>query len=164
MKIYAYFAAAAAALALLAGTHWKAYRMGSNSVRVEWQSAEASRKEAERQALHQRFRENEITYRQQQETATKEGKRHAEELQAIKRRHAADLSKRVPIDPAKFCGRVATGTEAATPGSDGQTDAGAAFLPESLTRDLQELAADADEVAADLRTLKERAAACFAGS
>lgn len=163
MKIYLYAAAAIAALILLAGSHWKAYRMGGDSVRVEWQAADASRKEAERVALMTRFRENEIAYRQQQETATKESKRHATEIQAIKRRHAADLSKRVPIDPAKFCRGSAAGTEATAPGSDGQANAGSAFLHEPFERALRQLASDADEVAADLRTLKERAQSCFAG-
>jgi hypothetical protein len=71
----------------------------------------------------------------------------------------------VRIDPAKFCGgHAASGTQAATTGSDGQADAGTAFLPEPFVRDLRQLATDADEVTADLRTLKARVkqAGCFA--
>lgn len=161
MKLYLYAAAAVAAAVLLAYSHWKAYSLGGNSVRVEWQAAEASRKEAERQALLTRLRENERAYRDQQETARQESQRHANEIQAIRRRLSADLAKRVPIDPAKFCRGAAGEDETTTPGSDGQADAGAAFLHPALASDLRQLAADADEVAADLRTLKARAEACF---
>lgn len=40
MSLYTYSAAGLVALVLLAGSHWKAYRAGENTVKAEWQTAQ----------------------------------------------------------------------------------------------------------------------------
>lgn len=113
------------------------------------------------QALTKRISDNEIEKKQQAEKAKKASEDHAKELKAIRDAAKRDAGKRVPIS-ADFC-KPAGSSESATPGSDGQGNTGTAFLPEQFAGDLRQLTAYADEVTADLRTLKRRAdeAGCF---
>jgi hypothetical protein len=127
---------------------------GKNSVMVDTLTAE-------NKALKNRAKENQELTEKYAQLAQKASDDHAKELETIRATAKRDAGKRVPIS-AGFC-RPAGTTESAAPGSDGQTDAGAAFLPEQFAGDLRQLAAYADEVTADLRTLKRRAeeAGCF---
>lgn len=113
------------------------------------------------QALTKRISDNEIEKKQQADKAKKASEDHAKELKVIRDAAKRDAGKRVPIS-TDFC-RPSGTSESATPGSDGQGNASAAFLPEQFTSDLRQLAAYADEVTADLRTLKRRTdeASCF---
>lgn len=113
------------------------------------------------QALNKRISDNEVEKKQQSDKAKKASEDHAKELKAVRDTAKRDAGKRVPIS-ADFC-RSAGTTESTTPGSDGQADTGASFLPEPFTGDLRQLTSYADEVSADLRTLKRRAdeAGCF---
>lgn len=140
---------------------------GTNAEKVKTQSAEINRKDATINALQEAAETNRKLAAKQAADAKLETENHEKELAAIRARAAADAARRVPIDPAKFCpGHGATPDKAAPAGSDGQADAGTAFLPEQFTSDLRQAAALADEVTADLRTLKARveAAGCFAGN
>jgi len=158
-----------AALALiLVGTHWYAYhagnRNGTNAEKVANQTAEISRKDTAIATLQSTIKGNEAKAKQDAADAKEEGKNHEKELAAVRAERDAALRRRVPIDSAKFCPSHAAGAaEAPASGNDGQDDTGAAFLPEPFASDLRQLAADADEVTADLRTLKARIekAGCF---
>lgn len=168
MSIQAKLAAALVLVLALIGTHWYAYhagdRNGTNAERVQNQAAEIGRKDTTIKMLQDAAEDNRKLAEQQATDAKQENQNREKELAAVRAERDAAMRRRVPIDPAKFCpGHAAAGTEATPAGSDGQADAGAAFLPESLVRDLRELAADADEVTADLRTLKARVekAGCF---
>jgi hypothetical protein len=139
---------------------------GTNAEKVKTQAADISRKDTTIKTLQGAAEANRKLAAKQAADAKQETENHEKELAAIRARAAADAARRVRIDPAKFCPGHATGEAEATPaGGDGQADAGTAFLPEPFVRDLRQLAADADEVTADLRTLKARVekAGCFAG-
>lgn len=134
--------------------HYKGNTSGKNSVLVGTLTAE-------NKALKDRAKENQELTEKYAQFAQKASDDHAKELESIRATAKRDAGRRVPIR-ADFC-RPAEATESAAPGSDGQADAGAAFLPEQFAGDLRQLAADADEVTADLRTLKRRVdeAGCF---
>jgi len=138
---------------------------GTNAERVKTQAADISRQNTTIKTLQAAAAANEAKAMADAAAAQQENLNHEKEIADIRARAAADAARRVRIDPAKFCpGHPASAAEAAPAGSDGQADARAAFLPEPFTGDLRQLAADADEVTADLRTLKARveAARCFA--
>lgn len=161
-------AAALALLLALIGSHWYAYnagnRNGTNAEKVKTQTADIARQNTTIKTLTEAATANEAKAKADAEAARLENLNHEKELVAIRARAAADAARRVRIDPAKFCPGHAAATDKATaPGSDGQADAGAAFLPDVFTGNLRRLEARADEVAADLRTLKARVekAGCF---
>lgn len=159
ISMQAKLTAALCAVLLLIGSHWYAYksgdRNGANAVLV-------GALQASNAVLTKRADENAASAKQFAIDAQKATKDHAQEIATIRAAARRDAGKRVPIR-ASFC-RPAGESQAAAPGSAGQDDAATAFLPDAFAGDLRQLAADADEVTADLRTLKERAAACFAGS
>lgn len=136
------------------GAYWKGNASGKNSVMV-------GVLQSENQALKVRATENQELAEKYAQLAQKASDDHAKELETIRATAKRDAGKRVPIS-ADFC-RPAGAPEGTTPGSAGQADAGAAFLPEQFAGDLRQLAAYADEVTADLRTLKRRVdeAGCF---
>ena len=136
------------------GAYWKGNSSGKNSVLVGTLTASSK-------AITERSKENAELAQKYADYAQKASDDHAKELDDIKRAAAGNAGKRVPIS-ADFC-RPAGAPESATPGSVGQADTGTSFLPEKFAGDLRQLAARADEVTADLRTLKRRAeeAGCF---
>lgn len=111
-------------------------------------------------AMTDRNAENAKLIKQQAEDAKKASQDHEQENKVIRRRALADARRRVPIDRATFCGSPGA-AEASPARRDEQADTGTAFLPDAFASDLRQLAADADEVAADLRALKARSAGCF---
>lgn len=146
-------------LGLLAASHWYAYGSGNtngaNAVLV------ASQKETIK-ALHDRVKENAADVVRYQSEARKANEDYAQEIADIRTAAHRIAGKRVPIDPRAFCpGAAAGAAQAATAGGNGQEDTGTAVLPESFAADLRQLATEAAEVTADLRTLKGRAAGCF---
>jgi hypothetical protein len=167
MNPWAIVGALVAAILIGAGGFHFGDVYGTNAEKVKNQSAEIVRKDTTINTLTKADKDNKALAEKQAADAKRESQKHENELADVRARAIADAGKRVPIDRAKFCSGDAPGTpKTGTPGGDGQTDAGAAFLPDALTGDLRRLAADADEVAADLRTLKARVddAKCFAGS
>lgn len=61
MSLYVRFAALLAVLAMLAASHWKAYDMGGDSVRVEWQAEKlAAEQQAENNRLLRQGKINQI--------------------------------------------------------------------------------------------------------
>jgi len=153
-KLYA----ALGLILLLVASHWYAYqsgnRNGTNAVLVGTLTATNG-------ALTKRISENDAESLRLNEAAKKASKDHANEIEAVKRTAAAHAGKRVQIDP-RIC-RPAGQTEITAAGSDGQVPAAAAFLPEFFTSDLRQIAAWADEITADMRSLVRRAneAECF---
>lgn len=87
---------------------------------------------------------------------------HAKEIEDIRNTERAAANKRVRLH-ASIC-TPAPRAQTAEAGGAEQADTGAAFLPEGFTERVRQLAATADEVAADLRNLKRRVeeAECFA--
>lgn len=171
MSIQAKLISALILLLALIGSHWYAYnagnRNGTNAEKVKTQAADISRQNTTIQALQDAAKANADKAKADALAAKQEAQNHEKELAAIRARAAADAARRVRIDPDKFCpGRAAATIKAATAGGDGQADTGAAFLPEPFAGDLRQLAARADEVTADLRTLKARVeqAGCFSGN
>lgn len=158
-------------LLALVGSHWYAYnagnRNGTNAEKVKTQAEDIARQNTTIKTLQDVARANEAKAKADAAAAQLENQNHEKELAAIRARAAADAARRVRIDPTKFCaGHTASTAQAASTGSDGQADPGATFLPEPFAGNLRQLAADADEVTADLRTLKARVekAGCFAGN
>lgn len=152
---------------LLVCSHWYVYnagnRNGSNAAKVELQAETIGRKDAEISILAQANIENEAKALGFAFAAKQASKDHEKELRDVRATAMRDADKRVRIDRAAFCGEDSVGTQGGQAGSDGQGNAGAAFLPEPFARNLRQLAAYADEVVADLRYLVRRAdeAGCF---
>lgn len=168
MTIQAKLIAALAILIALIGSHWYAYRAGdrngSNAVKVSTQAQAIHDQASVIAKLTAVAKENEAQAKAQAAAAQQENANYEKELAQVRAALSAARSSRVRIDPAQFCaGRTAGPAEATPAGSDGQADAGAAFLYQPFADNLRQLAADADEVTADLRTLKAQAADCFAG-
>lgn len=168
MTIQAKLIAALVLILALIGSHWYAYRAGdrngSNAVKVIAQAQTITGQNAIIAKLRTAATANEAQAKAQAAAAQQENANHEKELAQVRAALSLAQSRRVRIDPAQFgAGRSAAPAEAAPARSDGQADAGTAFLPEPLTGNLRQLAADADEVTADLRTLKARvdAAGCF---
>lgn len=136
------------------GAYWKGNSSGKNSVLVGTLSATNT-------ALTKRNKENAELAKKYADYAQKASDEHAKELDAIKRAAAGNANKWVPIS-ADFC-RPAGTTESTSPGSNGQGNSTTDFLPEQFTSDLRQLVEQADEVSADLRSLKRRIneSACF---
>lgn len=128
-------------------------RHGTNAVLVRTQASALA-------AVNQRLEENETARLLLEDQAKKASIAHEQELQAIRDRAVRTAGQRVPVNRALFCPPAGT-AEAAPAGSAGQADAGAVFLPEPFAADLRQLVDQAAEVAADLRDLKTRSAACF---
>ena len=140
-------------------------KYGTNAEKVKNHNAAIASRDLVISLLGTRVYDNEQLALAQATAANLESQRHADELETVRARAVADAGKRVPIDRAKFCGSRSTAVpQAAAPGSTEQENTAPAFLPESFASDLRQLAVDADEIAADLRTVKKRTEGCFAGS
>jgi DNA-binding protein H-NS len=159
MSLQAKLIIALIALVALIGSHWYVYdagdRNGTNAVLVKTLQASTN-------ALNQRLADNAKQAQQQAAAAQQETIQHENELAQVRAALRAAQSRRVPIDRAAFC-RPAGAAETGATRSNGQGNTGPAFLPDAFANDLRQLAADADEVTADLRTLKGRVeqAKCF---
>lgn len=142
---------------VVGASYWYAYQLGdtagTNAILVK-QQAETIRKLSERVAANSALADR---YRLDAEKAVSTHEKELADIRALAKRNA---HSRVQIDANQFC-RTASGSEAAKTGSAGPGDTGTAFLPEQFTSDLRELAAKADEVTANYRTLRERSATCF---
>lgn len=167
MSLSGKLAAVLVTVLLLVSSHWYVYnagnRNGANAVKVEAQSETISRLDAEISTLAQANIENEAKALGLAFAAKQASKDHEKELRDVRAIAMRDADKRVRIDRTAFCSEQSGGTEGSQAGSDGQGTTEAAFLPDSLTRNLRRLMAEADEVVADLRYLVRRAdeANCF---
>lgn len=158
---------AIALLLALAGSHWYAYSVGgtngSNVVKVEAQVKTIAEKQSEIDALDKTNKENAAIIDGFSASTKKANQDHEKELADVRATGVRNASKRVRIDPNIFCSKVGAGTEGSQTGSDGQDVAEALFLPEPFASELQQIAIDADGIAADLRHLVRRTdeAGCF---
>jgi hypothetical protein len=164
MNPYAIIGALVAAILIGVGGFHLGNTYGTNAEKAKDQGAEIARKDETIVTLTKANKDNQELAKKQADDAKQENKNHEKELADVRARAIADAGKRVPIDRAKFCsGHSAGPAETSAPGSDGQATEAAAFLPEPLTGNLRQLAAEADEVNADLRSMIQRAdkAGCF---
>lgn len=119
MSRYAYLAAGLVALVLLAGSHWRAYVAGGDSVRVEWmEEKQAAEAQAENNRLLRQVRINDIS------------RKHVEK--AAKNRHIAQsnqlkVDQYAPTDFPPLPGSFRVWHDAAAAGQEvdgsGRTDA-----------------------------------------
>jgi hypothetical protein len=141
-------AIAAVIAILLAGSHWKVYVMGGDSVRVEWQAETLKRKTAENAAILTRIKNNERTADQQEVDRQKLKKGHTDEIAQIRAAYATDRGLRLP---ATVCRGLAAGTEAESASRGNGSTSGTVALPGSIERDLRALMLEADTVVAGCR-------------
>lgn len=138
-------------------------QVGRTLERAEWQKKEIAAEQATKKEIDRLIAkaERDVQFFAKQKRIDDEN--HQTELAAVKARRVADAGKRVPISPY-FCA-ADPAREASSTGSTYQEVATTKFLPDAFAGDLRQLAADADEVVADLRYLVEQTknAGCFPG-
>jgi len=167
MSMRAKLTAVLIAVLTLIGSHWYAYRAGdrngTNATLVQTQAEENARQANVIAALDAANAQAQARVQQLARDAEKASRDYETEKRAIRAAAERAAGQRVRINAAAFCHPAAGAAESAAPGSNEQAGTGAAFLPESFANDLRRLAADADEVTADLRHLVRRVdeAGCF---
>lgn len=152
---------------ILVLSHLYAYESGNtngaNAVKVKEQGREIARQSGVIENIEKDLAQADSERKRLADAAKQSEKDHANEIKDVRNFERAAATKRVRIDKNLFCGTTSGDAEGTTPVSDGQADAGTAFLPEPFATNLRQLTAQADEVSADLRSIKRQAdeAQCF---
>jgi len=152
----------------LVSSHWYVYnagnRNGTNAELVKSQELQLSQLIADKEAVIKRVVQNELIVADLAFKNKQENQTHAQEILAIRTTQRSDDAKRVRFNKVFVCGPGTAGqAEGAKAGGDGQADSSEGIFPESFGRGLSHLKSDAEEVAADLRSLKRSVedAGCF---
>ena len=152
MSPYAWLAALLVVIATATGLYWKGHVDGFHARDVIAVNDENRRKVAEDKAIADRLRANELRAKKEAADKAKIVKGYENELAQARATHAAAVGLRVD---ASVC-RGFAGSGESKSASDRNADTPATIaLPESIGRNLQDLARQADEVIATCRALQE---------
>ena len=145
---YLIIAKIAAVGALLLGVYLTGRHQGENAVQADWDRSKAEMIDAQSKLILEHAKEMEALRKQQREINMKVSQDHQEAIDAIQKKHDADLAamRRIGLRiPRTVCSSsIAPITEAPSDGGHDADLASSVALPESIATDLLDFAADAD--------------------
>lgn len=154
--LYAKLALIGAILAALAGGYWWIHHTGVVSgreeVQTKWDADKNRIKIAEEKAIADRLRANELKQAQYEADKLKLKKGYANEIAQIRADSATAGRLRLP---ASVCDGFASGGDSKGTSGSSAAIAGTVLLPASISRNIQDLARQADEIVAGCRVAQE---------
>lgn len=146
---YLLLAKIGAVIALLLGVYLTGRHQGEDAVQADWDRSKAEWIDAQSKLILEHARDMEDLRRQQQNVNIEVAQNHERSLDAIQKKYDADLaatraSGGLRVSRSICSNPTTTGTEAPGNGGHDADASGTVALPDTLTRDLFDFAAEAD--------------------
>lgn len=144
---YILIAKVGAVAALAIGVYLTGHHHGANAVQADWDRSKAQFIDAQSKLILEHAREMEALRQKQNATNIQVSLDHQGALDAIQRKHDADIAvmQRIGLRiPRTVCSSIGPVAEANGPTGRDADPAATIALPEPITRNLLEFAADAD--------------------
>jgi hypothetical protein len=137
-----------AVIVLLLGVYLTGRHQGEDAVQADWDRSKAQFIDAQSKLILEHAREMEDLRKKQDATNIQVSQDHQEALDAIQQKHDAELAavraNGLRIPKTVCSNTVTTGTETTSPGGSDDNTSDSVALPEQTSRDLLDLAAEAD--------------------